>query len=447
MRKTPKPHQLDALAFAKPLKKNGLLMEMRLGKNLVYIRDIEQKGISDSLHLFVTDFGAMQSIEDELISEGHKVTVLTGVRKKRLKLLNEATEKGAGWVISNYESVSRLALHKLPWKSVALDETIKIANPKSTLTKYFCSSAWTAIEYKYIMNGKPNPENIGQLCCQFIFLNGEYMGSKNFYSYRHRYWVMDGDWDWVPKLGHRKEVYDYIRKFAFVLLREDAKIGPEKQYQKRMVPINAAQKKAIKELAKEYEINDVEYKNELGIQIGMSYIAGGLLPSPKGEPQPIISRNKLLEIEKLLNQIDGKVLIWCRFRAEQTMIVEFLAEIGIHSIHINGDTKREVRKTSKEFFARIKKIRCAVLTIASCAKGQDWSMAEAAIYYSNEWSNDKRGQSEDRLVHILKVNPVLIIDLISEGTTDELVCEGLREKEFDSKLIMSNYLSKLKGRK
>ena len=89
-------------------------------------------------------------------------------------------------------------------------------------------------------------------------------------------------------------------------------------------------------------------------------------------------------------------------------------------------------------------INVAILTIASSAKGQDWSVADTAIYYSNEYSNDLRSQSEDRICHPKKKLPLLIIDLNTESSIDEKVRKILKDKNFDSRMFMSRLIKELK---
>jgi SNF2 family DNA or RNA helicase len=434
-----KAHQHEALKYLSTKMQGALLMEMRLGKNLSIIRDFKEKGIGSKRILFITLYGAMQSIEDELVDEELPVTVLTGSRAKRLKLLSESREKG-GWVISNYESAERLMLHEEDWTAVILDETIKISNPRSKVTKYFISKVWKKFALRYFLNGKVNPESLFQICCQFLFIHDTYMGCRNFWEYRSKYFIQTSEWDWTPKPGHKQQVWDYVHATAFVKLRKDANIGPDKMYRKRRIAMNPAQKKAVKLLAEDFAIGDKEYKNDLGVQIGMSYLASGMMPDGSKE---ILSYKKVEELLQLITQeIDGKILVWCRFKAEVWFIARHLNQNRVNNIVITGDYSKDQRKEIKKEFDSDPTCKVAILTEASCAKGQDWSSADTAIYYSNEWSNDLRGQSEDRLVHLEKKNPVLIIDLITETSVDEQVVEGLRTKEFDSKLIMGNYLKK-----
>ncbi len=418
-------------------------MEMRLGKNLTMIRHLKSIGIHNKI-LIVTDYGAMRGWELELRGESEQVHTLIGIKEQRLNLLRQAN---SGYVISNYESAKRLSLHKAhDWNVVILDETIKIANPKNETTKYFLS-AYKNVRLKFVLNGKPMPESLMQLCCQFLFVHGTYMGCKNFWEYRARNYVQDyTGFDWIPKGNHVQDVHKYVHKHAFIMTRKDANIGSDKHVIERIVKMSNEQKLAVKELAKYYEYDGVEYKNDLGLQIGMSYMASGLSPSEASNHKPL-SFTKVEELLHVIEEVDdNKILIWCRFRAEQNFISEYLKNNYVKHVSINGDLSKPERDNIKQQFENDPEIKCCILTIKSSAKGQDWSISNTSIYFSREWSNDLQSQSEDRLVHVQKSNPILIIHLITEKSVDEDVMLALRNKEFDSKLVMGNFLSKYKSK-
>ncbi len=64
-----------------------------------------------------------------------------------------------------------------------------------------------------------------------------------------------------------------------------------------------------------------------------------------------------------------------------------------------------------------------------CGKfGLDLSAASTAIYYSNGFSHEDRAQSEDRIEHLRKREPLLFVDLVTRGSTDRTVLSLLRQK-------------------
>jgi len=436
------PHQVTALEKLATKNSSPIFMSMRLGKNLVIIRHLQSKGLN--LHnfkiLFVTTIGAMDSIHNELMSEGEQVTILRGTKPQRLKTLASYSK---GWLVVNYESCSIYNIHKMDWKVIILDESIKIANPKSNLTKYFLSSAWNHVKYRYLLNGAPNPESDMQLVSQFLFTNKVFMDCYNFWQYRNRYYIKNGEWDYIPKTGHKKDLIDYVHTHAIVMYRGDIGIGSLKEYSKRILSANAEQIKATKELIENYEVNGVQYKNELGVQVGLAYIAGGLLPSEDGK-HVLISDVKIKELLHIISSNYGeKILVWTRFVSEQYHISKALVKHDIEHIVINGSIEPTDRIEIKKEFDKSKTCNVALLTIASCAKGQDWSLANTSVFYSNEWSNDLRIQAEERMIHVHKKEPIVIIDLLTNGCIDGEVLFALKEKTFNVKQVMSNFVAKL----
>ncbi len=406
-------------------------MGMRLGKNLVIIRHLKKNNIKRVL--VVTEKGAMSDWYKECNRENVKSCIITGDLEQKKYTLESFYP--IHWIIINYHSCESLNIHTYQWDAIILDEPMCLCNPKNNLSKYFLRY-FKHVRLKYLLNGYPNPENYMQLCNQFIFVEGSYMGCKNYWDYRHKYYVEVGH-NWTAKHGHFKEVYKYIHKRAFILSREEAKVGPLKVYKIVKVPIHPKQKEAFKTLAETYEIDGIQYNNDLSLLVGAAYISGGI--TPKGTK---LGENKLIMLFELLKRLnESKVLIWCRFIKEQEIIYHYLLNNDISCLFINGDFSKGNRDWIREAFKN-EFHKVAILTIQSCAKGQDWSIANTSIYYSNVWSNDLRTQSEDRIVHIEKTGEVTIIDLLTNESTDSEIYDGLKMKKDESQMVTDSFLKR-----
>jgi superfamily II DNA or RNA helicase len=101
-----------------------------------------------------------------------------------------------------------------------------------------------------------------------------------------------------------------------------------------------------------------------------------------------------------------------------------------------GEQSFEQRQVVQaQFMSQHFQILCAQVAVGS--HGIDLSVADTAIYYSNTYSAEKRGQSEDRIVHPQKTHPVLYIDLVTNNTVDQDCETALREKRVHGKLFTS----------
>ena len=70
-----------------------------------------------------------------------------------------------------------------------------------------------------------------------------------------------------------------------------------------------------------------------------------------------------------------------------------------------------------------------LLVQLKCGKfGLDLSAASTAIYYSNGFSHEDRAQSEDRIEHPRKKEPLLFVDLLTKDSSDAKVLRMLKQK-------------------
>jgi SNF2 family DNA or RNA helicase len=69
-----------------------------------------------------------------------------------------------------------------------------------------------------------------------------------------------------------------------------------------------------------------------------------------------------------------------------------------------------------------------VATQGAGMRGNTWTVADLAVYYSNNHDLEQRDQSEDRIHRIGQTNPVTIVDLVTQGTREWKVIQSLRKK-------------------
>ena len=62
---------------------------------------------------------------------------------------------------------------------------------------------------------------------------------------------------------------------------------------------------------------------------------------------------------------------------------------------------------------------------------------------------EKRAQSEDRIIHPVKQEPLLYIDLVTEGTIDEIVVDALQDKSISAQILtarLKNYAESIRAK-
>lgn len=434
-------HQIPMFEYTKENKKIALFCEMRLGKTLVAIRWCEQPAIKKVL--VVAPLAVLRVWEDELLMEEwaeEDIQTIHGSLKKRREALKN---KAARWFLINYEGL--LATPEtldLKFDCIILDESTKIRNPQAKVTKLIQENT-KEIPYKAILTGLPDPESPLDFFEQMRFLHGHFLRCHNYWSFKRSYFFTIGYTNITPKRT-KEAIKAALQNLAFSMTRKQAGINIPKVYEKRYVQMNAKQKKLYKQIGEgfEYKIGK-ETQQTQWIPVQYQWygaIAGGFTPERK-----FLSDAKLKEIINLLKG-DLKyeqVVIWFRYTHEIEYVYKALKKLKYKVGIFTGASKND-----SELFKQKKiQIICAQ---GKCGRyGLNWSVASTAIYYSNWYDGEIRAQSEDRILHPTKKEPLLYIDLICEDSIDEDVVAILRKKKLNSQqfseALQDRWLSRLKG--
>lgn len=444
-------HQQEALAWAESRDAIALFMEMRLGKSAVAIRWAQQRAPQGRV-LIVAPKPTLYGWRDELKLEGvpsSRIRMLAGLSPVHREIA--AADPQASWFLVNYELVRQWpALATLPWRVLVLDESTRIRNPQAQITKVL-TRKYDDVPFKALLTGLPNPESPMDYYTQMAFLNdGRFMGHSNFWTWRDRFFFQIG-YDWHPRRkrpgfdGTRALIKKEVQRLAFVKTRRQANVGSVLLHETRTVPMNPAQQRAWRDIAKHFRYGELETKSAGAQFAWLQRVAGGF--SPDREHPLQIATAKMDELHTLLQtELKGEpVVVWFHFNEELAATYHFLKERGYTVTAVLGATPHTLRYARQRRFQRGQvQIFCIQEEIGKF--GLDLSVADTEIYYSNSWAYETRAQSQDRIVHARKTHPLLAIDLVTEGTTDEDVVSVLQDKSVDAKSFTSALLSKVRER-
>ncbi len=437
------PHQCAALAFAETKNHVALFMEMRLGKTLVAIRYLASKYYV-RYALVVAPVTVLEAWERELSLEGETFLNLSGKSKPaRMAILDSLATRPSGrtWLLINYEGLlATPVMAKAPWDAVVLDESTRIKSPDAKTTK-LCIKGFRQVKHRLILTGLPNPENEFELFCQLQFLWGSFAGCVSYWGFRSKYGTYnEREMKWTMHPQWRGPIKDLIQRRAFILSREKARMGKRKIYQIRNVPSTPEQMQLYRKAEADFEIllsdgTMKETQYTIVVHNWLCKIAGGFTPD---EVPELISNRKTEELLELLQGElwNQKAVVWFKYRHEVEHVANHLRLAQIPFVQILGGDPLEERKARLDAFRHDARVLLATEKVAKF--GIDCSVASTAIYYSNEWSCEDRVQSEDRILHPQKDEPLLYIDLCTEGTVDHRVAEAVQEKSLNAKLFLKN---------
>lgn len=178
--------------------------------------------------------------------------------------------------------------------------------------------------------------------------------------------------------------------------------------------------------------------------IRLQEIAGGLMPTPADkfgtdwtmEPcrwQPKLEWLEQWVKDRLVDDPQHRVIIWCRYRAEMgligTMLRDVIEERRVRFAHGDVDNQ-SLDEIKASFNSRDPKgVQVIVAQIQKLAYGHNLQACDTNIFYSHTWSYIDRSQAEDRSHRHGREQFVRYIDLVLAGTVDEDIMKAMERKE------------------
>ena len=144
-----------------------------------------------------------------------------------------------------------------------------------------------------------------------------------------------------------------------------------------------------------------------------------------------LKNNRLDELMSLLDETEGKVIIWANYVEDIKNIVKSLKKAygEASTVEYHGGVKQSARQRQIALFQEKNGLaRYFVGNPQTGGYGITLTAANTVVYYSNNYDLEKRLQSEDRAHRIGQVNKVTYVDLICEKTVDEKIVKALRNK-------------------
>jgi len=453
----PYEHQLTALGTSHNKENFALFMEMGTGKSKVLIDNIAMlydKGKINAA-LIIAPKGVYRNWEQQelpihmpehimfqIITWSPSTTIKQKNSLKKLFIHNEdlviflmnieafSTKKGV-------QIAEKFLLAH--WALMAIDESTTIKSPTASRTKSVLKLRALA-KYRRILTGAPVTKSPLDLYTQCFFLDPDFLDFSSYYAFKNRYAIMVdrnvGTHSFKHVLGYRRldELNDKLGNFSYRVLKEDCLDLPEKVYMKRNISLTPEQLKAYVEM-KKHAITELKGKrttatSALAQLVRLHQIVCGHLTHDDGEIRKL-KNNRMKELLEILEETDGKVIIWAIYRHDIKEITKVISgRYGAKCVEsFFGDTAdRDRQDIVARFQDRASDLRFFVGNPKTGGYGLTLTASHTVIYYSNSYDLEIRLQSEDRVHRISQDKKVTYIDLITEGTVDELIVKNLRSK-------------------
>lgn len=471
-------HQKKAVSLLWEHEDFALLMEMGSGKSAVTVVDFENKfraGQATNL-LVIAPTGSYKNwmgefdrwltpeVRDNLYSYVWDSSVSSGVKEaKKFDAFIKYTGDKPRALLVNIEALSRVAKAKNGVEAfvkggatvAVLDEAQSIKCHNALRTKFVLGLAPLA-RYRRILSGLIAPENPLDVFAPFYFLNPRILGFNSYFGFRARYAVLKKmkfgqggpPVNVVVSYRYVEELHQKIAAKSFRVRTAEAVDLPERIYMPlRQVELTPEQRRVYDQMKRlafaELEGKHITAQIAAGVIMKLQQITSGFVYTEDGETLELPT-NKISSLIDMLQDFDGKAIIWAPFPVFLEQIARALeAEYGVGSVaRFWGETTSAERVEGQERFQNDPKCRFIVSNPSVGGVGNNWTAATLVVYMSNSFKNSDRQQSEARAHRIGQHHPVTYVDIVARGTVDEKLVQALRKKMDLSALLMGEELMK-----
>ncbi len=442
------PYQIEALRAIQEKDYSAIFHEQGLGKSKIAIDLmlywLEKKEIDTVL--FIVKKGLIYNWLNEFSIHSYiKPKILGQNRNSNYYVFNSPSRL----ILTHYEVIrSELGRFRLFLKSrnvaAILDESTKIKNPRSSLTKALFELV-TLFKKRVIMTGTPIANRPFDIWAQIWFLDQGNSLGVNFSKFKKNM-NLESDLGFnheKQKLfeGNLEKVFSHIENFT---VRETKKSGiiklPEKSFQTIECDWESKQfdlYRQIQEKTRAIVIKDGIPKEE-----NADALLKRILRLVQIASQPRLidesyssTPGKMVELLNIVTNIchsNEKCIIWTSFTNNVDWISSELHSFGSCKIHGKLDISR--RHRAVESFLNDDTKRILVATPGSAKEGLTLTVANHVLFYDRTFSLDDYLQAQDRVHRISQKKQCHVYNFIMRDSIDEWIDILIANKQLAAQL-------------
>jgi SNF2 family DNA or RNA helicase len=446
------PYQEDAFNSIKDHEYAAIFHEQGLGKSKIAIDLIlywVQKEILDTV-LLVAKKMLLHNWENEIRQHSHlNPRILTQNLKSNYYIFNSPCRV----ILANYEMLikeqSRIAL-LLDTRDIGiiLDESAKIKNPSSSLTKYFLEISQN-FKRRIIMTGTPVANRPYDIWSQVNFLDGGKSLGKDFKTFKKNTDLtseLSNDED--ARVDFENKISEVFHKISGFTVRETKNSNiidlPSKKYITKIAEWEPHQRDLYDTIRK--EMKALVVKNGVPVEDISDGILKRLLRLIQVASNPtLIDQNYRAEPGKLATLIEiietiirngEKSIIWTNFVENVIWLSKELYNFGTCAVH--GKMSMEKRNHSLDLFKDDPATQILVATPASAKEGLTLTSANNVIFFDRSFSLDDYLQAQDRIHRISQTKQCNIYTIIMPDSIDLWVDSLLEAKKMAAQLTQGD---------
>ena len=462
-RTKPRKHQLAALTKMGDQSSFGLFMDVGTGKSWTALAVMARRyNLGQSYHALIISKNGVQTqwVTEQMDlhfpdSIPHKYMVyrnaaafdrgmeqmmeFSGLRILAMNIESLATAKGRDVAVRFLKDAQGEG-------SIYFDESHTIKNISAKRTKTALVLGGLA-KYRMIMTGTPIGKDVVDLYAQFRFLDKDIFGmNKAEFIERYCVTVTTPFGDEIVGQKNVDELQARIEPYIFRITSQEALDLPPKVYDTIPFELSDEQLRLMREIKNEYytasDAGSMTVANAAAALTRIQQVSCGFLPLDDGSTREL-PNPRLEALQDVLDQREGKAIIWCRFNEDIKRVWTALAP---HAVHYFGKTSSEDREIAiREFMDPASTIRYLVANPEAAGTGRNLQgTCQTNVYYSNSFNALSRWQSEGRTWRDGTKGSVTYFDLVASKSPDRRILGSLRDKKSVSDLTLDDFREMLK---
>lgn len=374
--------------------------------------------------------------------------VLDGTRLDRIKQLKETKSM---FYIINYEMLAKLhaALVAKGFNMLIFDESTRIKNNKAKTTTVALDLA-ARMRYKLVLSGTPIQTTELDIHSQIAVLEqGSFFNPlpMNFYAFRNKWFYQPNNYKFAPFLlrkDKKEELNKAIYSMSIRYKAEECIQLPPISIQKLYFDMDKTQKgiyKSIKDNLITYISNhNVQAHIAITKLMKLAEVTSGFVIDDSGKAVRFSNNPKLDMVEELVEEINDKTVIFCRFKETIKILKHRLSQTK-HVVTYFGEDTKKSKEEALHKFEHDKDTKVFIAQLASGGFGLNLQFAHHMIFCELDYLNYK--QSLARIRRNGQLHKCFAYILMGKNTIDEDMFNLAQNKDNNAEAVLKTIMRRL----
>jgi SNF2 family DNA or RNA helicase len=276
--------------------------------------------------------------------------------------------------------------------------------------------------YVWGLTGSPTPNEPPDAWAQVKLLTPSRV-PKYYKHFKEATMHQVSTFKWVPRKDSKDTVYDVMQP-AVRFKRDDCVELPPVSYDTREVPLTGRQKEIYDHMFQHSKMafaeGDVTAANEGVLMSKLLQITTGFVYTRKGEAVQLDNSTRMAALTELLDEAEGKVIVFVDFIHASKMIAKYLIADGYSVEQVSGETSKTERDRIFTAFQSAEFPRIIVAHPKCMAHGLTLTEANTIIWFSPTTSLETYEQACARITRPGQTRKQLIMHLTGSSVESKL---------------------------